>query len=88
MVDKMYIDNRIADLYDLFNPWANDNEFYLSLATDNDKLKILDLGCGTGKLSLAFAENSHMVVGCDPAPAMLQIAKEGDRKRKVEWVLA
>jgi len=87
MPDKMYIDSKIASIYDLCNPWANDTDFYLSLASHN-KMKILDLGCGTGILSRAFAEKNHTVIACDPAPAMLEIAKENDKNKKVEWVLS
>lgn len=82
----MYIDTKIAELYDLCNPWADDTNFYLSLVPDNS-IKILDLGCGTGILSRAFAEKCHTVVGCDPAFAMLEIAKRNDENKTVEWVL-
>lgn len=51
MTDKIYSDAKIAELYDLCNTWGDDNDFYLSLATGSEKLKILDLGCGTGILS-------------------------------------
>ena len=88
MTDKMYNDAQIAELYDLCNTWGDDNDFYLSLATSGEKLKILDLGCGTGILSHAFAEKGHTVVGCDPAPAMLEIARKNDKNKKVEWVLS
>ena len=36
---------------------------------------ILDLGCGTGSLSLLLAENGHAVTGIDFAPAMIAAAK-------------
>ena len=88
MTDKIYNDAKIAELYDLCNTWGDDNDFYLSLATGSEKLKILDLGCGTGIVSHAFAEKGHTVVGCDPAPAMLEIARKNDKNKKVEWVLS
>ena len=87
MIDKMYIDPKIAHLYDTCNSWGDDTDFYLSLAS-KDKIKILDLGCGTGILTRAFAEKGHIVVGCDPAPAMLELAKKNDRNREVEWILS
>jgi SAM-dependent methyltransferase len=37
----------------------------------NRKLKILDLGCGPGNFSLAFAERGHSVWALDPAEKML-----------------
>ena len=38
-------------------------------------LDVLDVGCGTGVLSLLLAECGHRVVGIDIAPAMLAIAR-------------
>ncbi|MDQ0603001.1 SAM-dependent methyltransferase [Streptomyces canus] len=36
---------------------------------------ILDLGCGTGSLSLLAAEQGHRVTGVDSAPAMVDLAR-------------
>lgn len=40
-----------------------------------DKCTILDVGCGTGTLALALAENGHQVTGTDFAPKMVAEAK-------------
>ncbi|MEU3840000.1 class I SAM-dependent methyltransferase [Streptomyces sp. NPDC028635] len=37
--------------------------------------EVLDLGCGTGSLSLLAAEQGHRVTGVDSAPAMLERAR-------------
>src|SRR5271168_3916580 len=39
-------------------------------------LDALDIGCGTGFLSLELAARGHRVTGIDFAPAMLALAKE------------
>ncbi|NNN32141.1 class I SAM-dependent methyltransferase [Streptomyces sp. S3(2020)] len=36
---------------------------------------ILDLGCGTGSLSLLAAEQGHRVTGVDSSPAMVDLAR-------------
>lgn len=36
---------------------------------------LLDLGCGTGSLSLLAAEQGHRVTGVDLAPAMIDLAR-------------
>lgn len=46
-----------------------------SLLPDNPKLKILDLGCGTGWTSAFFAQSGHDVVGADIAPEAIEAAK-------------
>jgi SAM-dependent methyltransferase len=45
-------------------------------ATGADGLDVLDVGCGTGILSLELAARGHRVTGIDFAPAMLALAKE------------
>ncbi|MFF1305467.1 class I SAM-dependent methyltransferase [Streptomyces sp. NPDC058307] len=36
---------------------------------------VLDLGCGTGSLSLLAAEQGHRVTGVDSSPAMVELAR-------------
>ncbi|MEU5622231.1 class I SAM-dependent methyltransferase [Streptomyces tendae] len=36
---------------------------------------VLDLGCGTGSLSLLAAEQGHRVIGVDLSPAMVELAR-------------
>ena len=66
MTDLHYEHPKLVDVYDLGNGWSEDRNFYLSLAGDKP-ISILDLGCGTGLLSNAYAERGHMVTGADPA---------------------
>ncbi|MBT3151799.1 class I SAM-dependent methyltransferase [Streptomyces sp. CHD11] len=37
---------------------------------------VLDLGCGTGSLSLLAAEQGHRITGVDRSPAMVALARE------------
>lgn len=47
---------------------------------------VVDLGCGTGLLAAAAARECRRVVGVDPSPAMLELAR--GRSEDVEWVEA
>jgi SAM-dependent methyltransferase len=45
-------------------------------STGEQRLRILDLACGTGAASLVFASAGHTVVGVDRSPSMLAIARQ------------
>lgn len=47
---------------------------------------LVDVGCGTGLLAVAAASEAGRVVGVDPSPAMLEVARR--RSDAVEWVEA
>lgn len=81
-----YSDPRLVALYDIENPRGADTDFYLGLAAELDAHRILDLGCGTGLLTRALASPGRQVVGVDPAPAMLAVARRQPRAERVQWV--
>lgn len=80
-----YQNARIAEIYDIINPPAQDTEFYLSLAGPVP-CSVLDLGCGPGTLCCALAEHGHRVTGVDPSAAMLAVARRKPFAVQVEWV--
>lgn len=82
-----YQDPKIAAIYEVANPIAQDLEFYLSLAGPQS-CSVLDLGCGTGTLCCAFAERSHGVIGVEPSAAMLAVARNKPFAERVEWIEA
>jgi ubiquinone/menaquinone biosynthesis C-methylase UbiE len=49
-------------------------------------LRILDVGCGTGELSVLFAEMGHKVTGIDISRKMLNIAKMKAEALKAEII--
>jgi SAM-dependent methyltransferase len=83
--DLNYEDPRLAEIYDLDNPWAEDTDFYLSL-TGPIPCRVLDLGCGTGTLCSGLAQRGHSVTGVDPAAPMLAVAAGKPHAEKVEWI--
>ncbi|MFZ3556507.1 class I SAM-dependent methyltransferase [Streptomyces sp. BH055] len=48
---------------------------------------VVDLGCGTGSLSLLAAERGHRVTAVDSAPAMLEHARRKLAGRDAEFLL-
>jgi SAM-dependent methyltransferase len=79
-----YSDDEVAALYDVLNPWGPGDDFYLALVME--AASVLDVGCGTGALldRARQAGHSGRLVGLDPDPAMLAVARR--RRGDVEWV--
>lgn len=80
-------DARLVDLYDHDNPDGPDHDFYRSVADELEAESILDVGCGTGILTVTFAREGRSVVGIDPSEAMLAFARRRQGAEAVDWIL-
>lgn len=85
-VDDAFARPDMAILYDSFNQHGEDRDFYLRQA--EVPCRILDIGCGTGLLTLALAASGHTVTGVEPGAGMLAIARAKDREQRVTWIAA
>ena len=80
--------NRIAEKFWVFTPKINQslrkehlNDMYNFLYKEDGKL--LDVGCGTGWLSLKFAETGMNVVGIDISKENLKVARSRANKANI-----
>jgi SAM-dependent methyltransferase len=88
-------DRLLAHYYDLeYASYDEDLDFYIQYALAMDPamhLPVLELGCGTGRVSLALAQAGFRVVGVDRSAAMLEIFQEKARQlglsRRVKTLL-
>ncbi len=85
-VDPAFARFDMARLYDAFNHHGADGDFYENFT--QTPCRVLDIGCGTGSVTLRLAKRGHTVTGVDPADGMLRVARMKDRESKVEWVQA
>ena len=81
---------RLATLYDVDTApleGGPDVEWFRGLARRSGG-PILELGCGTGRITVPIAEDGHQVVGLDRSAAMLERAERRARRADVEvrWV--
>ncbi len=68
---------------DLLNVWKS----LLSEIFNERRMKILDVGTGTGFIALLLAEIGHEVVGVDISNGMIEVAKRKAKKVNIEFVL-
>lgn len=93
---RTYDDARLAAIYDVDNPAGEDHAFFRRVADEvagavaarsgqAERTRIVDLGCGTGILTVMLAGPGRDVVGIDPAEAMLAAARARPGGNDVEW---
>lgn len=83
-VDDAFARHDMAILYDSFNIHREDGDFYE--AFPDRPCRILDIGCGTGSVTLRLARHGHTVTGLDPAAGMLAVARAKDVDGLVNWI--
>jgi 2-polyprenyl-3-methyl-5-hydroxy-6-metoxy-1,4-benzoquinol methylase len=76
-------DPRIVELYDTDNGDGADHDYYRRLAESVRAESVLDLGCGTGLLTVSLATAGRTVVGIDPSLTMIRYARSRPGGRQV-----
>jgi len=70
--NEAYRSAELAELYDAVYADPGDTPFWLQMADEGQSGPILELGCGTGRLSIPLARGGHDVTGIDLAEHMLE----------------
>ena len=76
----------IAPFYDLDLQGYDEDIALYRLLAERSTGSVLELGCGTGRVALALADDGHDVVGVDMSKGMLEIAKRHDHSNNVRWI--
>ncbi|QDP95194.1 class I SAM-dependent methyltransferase [Microlunatus elymi] len=85
MTDDPFGDPRLAALYDADNPAGEDHDYFRRTAGRAGVRRIVDLGCGTGLLTVTLAGPDRTVLGIDPSRTMLDLAKARPGHDQVIW---
>ena len=86
MHNAEFNDARLVAVYDAECSWSRDDDFFLSVVNETPAARVLDLGCGTGRLALGMSAAGHRVTGVDPALASLEAARRKPGAERVTWI--
>jgi len=81
-----YRDPRLVEVYDAERLLGWEDDFFLRILADRMAPRVLDLGCGTGRLAIAMAEAGHEVTAVDPAGPVLDVARRKPGAARVRWI--
>jgi SAM-dependent methyltransferase len=75
------------DIYDMENQdFAPDGQFFLDYAR-KVRGSVLELGCGSGRVTIPLALNQVSITGLDIVPAMIEKAKQKAGDLPIQWVV-
>lgn len=77
----------LAEFYDRLNhsvdyaEWARDISSFLTSRGISEDARLLDIACGTGKMTLELSERGYNMTGVDLSPEMLSVAQNACAER-------
>ncbi|HEX6423414.1 MAG TPA: class I SAM-dependent methyltransferase, partial [Acidimicrobiales bacterium] len=86
MVDAIFAEPRLADIYDPLDADRSDLDAYAALVSELGARSVLDVRCGTGTFACLLARRGTEVTGVDPAAASLAVARRKPGADLVRWV--
>jgi SAM-dependent methyltransferase len=88
MTTPEFTDPRQVAIYDAVNSYKTGTQpdFYLGIAKEVSAETVIELGCGTGMITLEFATRGYRMIGVDPSPVLLQVAMHKSGAEGVQWV--
>jgi SAM-dependent methyltransferase len=87
MVDAIFSERRLANIYDDVDSDRSDLDAYVAMVDEFNAHSVLDIGCGTGTLACLLAGRGLEVTGVDPAAASLEVARRKPYADRVRWLV-
>jgi len=83
-----FSDPRLVAVYETVNDYepGTQPDFCRELAVEIDAKTIVDVGCGTGLITRDLARLGYRMIGVDPAPEMLRVARSRPFGDRVRWI--
>ncbi len=70
---------------DEYGDWEEEGTFFINLAQPFINEPILELACGTGRLTIPFAKQGFKVTALDICKPMLEHAKVKSKNLGIDW---
>jgi|ERR1700690_68056 len=91
-MEKITPEELEAKLYDFVVPdWKGEVDFYRELMAHSSLVKnhgVLEIACGTGRITLRLAKDGINITGLDLSPEMLEVARQKSvSMANINWVL-
>jgi SAM-dependent methyltransferase len=86
VVDPIFAQRRLAQVYDPLDPDRSDLDAYVAMAGEFGARSVLDIGCGTGTFACLLANRGLAVTAVDPAAASLELARTKPGADRVRWI--
>jgi SAM-dependent methyltransferase len=77
---------RLAQIYENFNQFSDDEDFWLNTIWGLGVEDITDFGCGTGLFTGKLSELGYSLRWIEPALPMIEQAKEKDSDNKITYI--
>lgn len=81
-----FYDPRLVAVYNTVCALGDEKEFYIKLAKDLAVKTIVDLGCGTGLLTIELAKQGFKMIGIEPSKPMLEVAQKNSEGLDIKWI--
>jgi len=86
VVDAIFAEPRLAEVYDPLDPDRSDLDAYAAMVEEFGARSVLDIGCGAGTFVCLLARRGLTVTAVDPAGASLAVARTKPGADLVRWV--
>jgi SAM-dependent methyltransferase len=81
-----FYDPRLVAIYNTVCPLDGYEKYYIDLAKKLNARTIIDIGCGTGLLTIELAKLGYSMVGVEPSGLMLDVARNNSLDNRIKWI--